>query len=485
MRESLVYLSQDRGNKYYKLYVESKKMKLKYAFLILVVSALVTSGTTVTSAQDLQDKSGSALTFKFGGGELTFYGHADVSMDYVDNGLSDRVGAVGNNGGMGEVSSNQSYFGIRGSHTLNDSLTGVFQLETEVAYSSTPGPSLIDPQIKNALGSRDSYVGLKGAMGALKIGKSDAPYKKSTSSMDPFSSSLGDYNSIIGNSGGDNRAEFDTRMPHAVWYESPEISGMNFQLLMSPGQNRGADNELVARGEPNCTGGNAGPVCGDGASGSQYSTAVTYRNGPIYGLIAYELHQNVNRTGDQVADFNGTMPVTGTANEDALKAGLQYLVQETRTTINLIFERLHRNAAVDTFNERTRDVATWLAISQKVTSSDELNFGWAHAGSTPGDPGGVNNQTIGGAPANVSGPVDNQANMFAIGYKHRFADNKTSLYLVGAQMQNQTGAHYDLGASGHGTVVDCKDGNPGGDGTGSCFAGTTITAVSMGMTYDF
>jgi len=62
---------------------------------------------------------------------------------------------------------------------------------------------------------------------AHQSGKSDTPYKKSTAAMDPFSRTLGDYNSIMGNTGGDT-GEFDWRMNHAIWYESPIFNG--FQL---------------------------------------------------------------------------------------------------------------------------------------------------------------------------------------------------------------------------------------------------------------
>src|SRR6185369_11163054 len=115
-----------------------------------------------------------------------------------------------------------------------------------------------DNQVKGALSSRNSYLGLAGGFGAVKAGKTDAPYKLSTARMDPFSASVGDYNSIMGNSGGDNRAEFDTRLSHAVWYESQKMGGFSLSALVSPGQNRASDNSNNASGEPDCTGGGGG-----------------------------------------------------------------------------------------------------------------------------------------------------------------------------------------------------------------------------------
>jgi len=42
----------------------------------------------------------------------------------------------------------------------------------------------------------------------LKFGEQFSPYKASTDRLNPFNGQLGGYNTIMGNSGGDNRVEF-------------------------------------------------------------------------------------------------------------------------------------------------------------------------------------------------------------------------------------------------------------------------------------
>jgi len=419
------------------------------------------------------------LKFSVGGGEVQLYGHADVSFDYVDNGLANRVGAVGNNGWLSQLSSNLSNFGIRGSRRLTPYLTGVFQIETEVSFSATPGPST-DAQVKQGVGSRDTYVGVQGDWGAVKYGKEDAPYKRSVARMDPFINSIGDNRSIMGNSGGDNRAEFKTRVPHALWYESPKIKGFNASVLWSPGQNRATDNSIKARAEPNCTGGND-PPCNDGGFGNVLSTVVSYTNGPLYLIAAYEHHAKVNRTGDEGGSAVPGIPPPGSvgiADESAFEAGAQYAFKPTHTTVSFLYEKLKRYApAAPAFNERSRPNATWLAFVQKITSTDDFNFGWAHAGKTPGDPGGQFNQP--GCCVNLAGPIDNRSNLIDIGYKHHFSDKRTTAYFVFAQQMNHQGAHYDLGANGHGAVVYRQD------AVGNSFTGLTHRGGSVGLTYDF
>src|SRR5260370_18668695 len=139
------------------------------------------------------------------------------------------------------------------------------------------------------------------------LGKSDAPYKNATQRLNPFSGELGDYSVVMGNSGGDNRVEFGTRLDHSIWYESPKFYGCTFNALYSPGQNRASDSDNIAAGESDCTGGNipgsGGTVlphinCNDGAFSDAMSADIVYSQGPLYAVAAYERHMKVNRSSD-------------------------------------------------------------------------------------------------------------------------------------------------------------------------------------------
>ena len=426
-------------------------------------------------------KAGDALTFQLGDkSELTLYGHIDVSADDQTTGLNKAVGATGNNGWVADVSSNLSYFGVRGQRQLSDDLKGVFQFETEVMVAATTGTSDQAPDgtaQKSGLGSRNSWIGLQSArFGAIKLGKTDTPYKSSTGRLDPFSNTVADYNSIMGNTGGDARAEFDLRTPHSIWYESPRWNGWSAAALVSPGQNRSTGDLQYSLGEPDCTGGNSvGPQnpasgCNDGSFGAAYSASVGYDAGPLYATLAYELHHKVNRGGDDLAPGS-----VGIADESAVKIGAQYTLFDA-TTVDFVFERMKRNAITSLLDERTRN-GTWFALTQKVTPYDDVNFGWAHAAKTPGNPNG--------APPNMQGvdgsgqSVDNAADQFSLGYRHRFADRKVSIYAVWTDLRNSDYAHYALGVSGHGIVTRNKDGD------GATFSGYEAEAVSVGLTYDF
>lgn len=444
----------------------------------------------------IERKPGDGITFNTRGGEVTFYGNLDVSLDSTTKGLDGKINPnggdtfVGNGGWMGAVSTNLSYVGLRGIQSLGDYPANfVWQLETQIDIAATSGTSGSNSNtsdaVKGALTSRNSYIGLASSTwGAIKIGKTDAPYKTSTASMNPFSGMLGDYSVIMGNSGGDNRVEFGTRLEHALWYESPNMGGFTVNALVSPGQNRASDNSNLAAGSPDCAGGNipgsggTPAACNDGAYGNAYSVNAAYRSGGLYVTGAIEKHEGVNRTSDLA-----TWDAGDVALETAAKLGVQYRFA-TRTTVSAIYESMNRYVPdyLTYQNERTR-TGTWLAVSQELSDKDSLHAGWAHANATPGDPGTHN--TNGGA------NPDNAADMFTFAWKH-MVDKNFSYYANYATTINHADAHYDLGAGGRAVTTDCHDGsNPdsaGFDPNGGaphCWAGSRLTGVSVGMKYMF
>lgn len=417
--------------------------------------------------------------------DMVFYGNLDLSLDSTTKGLQDSYASapsnpVGTNGWMPAISSNLSYLGLRGKHDLGDGMAAVFQLETQLDISATSGTvnttSNQDTVVKGALTSRNSYLGMTGNFGAVKIGKTDAPYKTSTARMNPFVGMLGDYSVIMGNTGGDNRVEFGTRLDHAIWYESPVKNGFSVNFLVAPGQNRNDQNLVQAAGESSCTGGNTTP-CNDGSYGTATSLNVAYEQGPLYVTVAYENHSKVNRTGDNPnPGLNDNLFIS---DESAVKIGAQYKFP-SKTTVSAIYEDMRRGTSPIDVNqgnmnidERTRR-GFWLAATQDLTPVDLLSVGWAHAYATPGDPGTYN--------VAQSANPDNAADLYTIAYRH-YLDKQTSWYANYAVTANHTAAHYDLGAGGRGVTTDCHDGADANNM--HCFAGGRVQGISVGMNYKF
>jgi predicted porin len=432
---------------------------------------------------------------------VTLYGHFDLSADVFNPSVFDQGTKAG-------IASNSSYFGVRARHNLApygwEGWSIVAQMEAQIDAAASPTE-------KAALGTRDTYVGIEGPWGAVKAGKSDTPYKKSTAAMDPFASTLGDYNSIMGNTGGDNRAEFDWRMNHAIWYESPIVSGFQFSALISPGQNYAQDNSdysfgdayqcngASARGSgsnfPNSSGAVPGLIggngCTDGSYGNAYSAALNYKNGPFTAIAGYELHEGVNRHGDDglepgliapVILADGSQVFTGVHNEWAAKVGGGYRFNDGLgdVQLNTYYEWLRRDvsAAEEPFNERSRDGV--FASATQYVGKWALSASYAHAFKSPGNPAmlSVNDPTLAPAATLQANLFDDSASQYAIGARYRF-NQWASWYIVASQLNQGPGAHYCLGASGHGYQVCSRD------AANDIIGGATLRSATTGLTFDF
>lgn len=482
----------------------------------------VQKATAQEKAAAAKDAKAASTEPKFDKFMKGFYGTLDVSIDYATKGIDGmtaypyalndptnpqsgysisggpKVGPQGRIGWMSDLSTNKSVIGYRGSHRIaGTDVDVIYQLEVQPQITNAPGTSggytATSNVTKGALGYGDSFMGISGnTWGKIKLGTTYSPYKKSTDRMNPFSGMLGDYASIMGNTGGDNRVEFGTRIDHSIWFESPKFANVfSFDALVSPGQNRTNASIVQSAGSPDCNGGNqpgSGNLplsCDDGGYDTAYSVDFKFEQGPIYITAAYELHKSVNRNSDGIGsnspqygylvgqgngvspllDWNGYNAYAGefpgaaaagspgyqrdVANESAAKIGIQYTT-DFGLAISGIYEDMRRYvpAALEFQNERQRH-GTWFAASEDFTPKDNVSIGWAHAGATPGDPGGQHNYN----PTNV----DDHANMYTIAWKHKFEKN-LYWYVDAADTVNSGNAHYDLGAGGRGITTDCHDG---------------------------
>lgn len=465
-----------------------------------------------------EHKPGDGLTFYTPGGEITPYGYFDVSVDGVTKGIGGMLGPDGNGpvgriGWLPDISTNLSYLGVRGFQRLGDlPFNFVYQLETALDISATAGTGETNSSesnvVKGALTTRDTFIGIQSQQwGALEIGKGYAPYRNSTQMLNPFSGTIGDYQAIMGNTGGDNRVEFGTRLDHAIWYQSPVWGGFAFSALVSPGQNRADNSDNLAAGESDCTGGNIPgsggitPVtCSDGSFGDAVSASASYTKGPLYIVAAYERHEAVNRSSDITGIYGSNNAYSqllegrDVADEDAGKIAVRY-VFPTKMMVGGVFETMHRYVPADLEfqNERQRN-GTWFVMSQPVSTHNSLDFGWAHAFRTPGDPGQHNDSLItppGGVPGmdfTAGANANNAADLFSVELRRKLNRNLT-VYTVWAMTANGPAAHYDLGGGGRAVATDCHDAS---DATGGlvasnphCWTGGKLMGVSMGMNWKF
>jgi len=453
-----------------------------------------------------------------------FFGTLDASVDYTTKGMGGLVandwayasGAPGSPfivtgvksppygrvGWLGAMSSNGSNIGYRGTyHIPKSDFDFIYQISTAFDIAAAPGLQNTWTKQSNtvlgAIGLGDTFIGFqKRSWGRVRFGELYLPYKTATDRLNPFAGQLGNYSVVMGNTGGDNRVEFGTRMDHVFDYSSPNLHGFSFDLAYAFGQQIDPNNNLVPLGSADCAGnnipgsGNLPLNCDDGGFDDAYSADLKFESHGLYLVAAYEMHKRVNRSSDGIGSnnplygywlsggpngpnaqylnwadfqaFSAEYPEAGPAgspgyaipydigDEWAMKFGGQYSF-DFGLTISYLYEDLHRTLprVMQFQNERQR-TGQWVALEQSFNGgADRIAIGWAHAGATVGDPGGQHN-------FNPNGIGNNQANMYTIAWWHKL-DKQLTLYFDAAETVNDGNAHYDIGAGGHGVKTDCHD----------------------------
>ena len=105
----------------------------------------------------------------------TFYGEIDATVDYLPEN-----NAITSDRDVVELSSNNSFIGLKGEEKLNDRLSALYQAEfTFYVDDGENGTDVFVP--------RNLLVGLKDEkLGALKAGKIDTPVKQLSATVDTF-----------------------------------------------------------------------------------------------------------------------------------------------------------------------------------------------------------------------------------------------------------------------------------------------------------
>ena len=471
-----------------------------------------------------------------------FFGTLDVSIDYTTKGMSDMVAyhlsCSGPNGGppcildhtmpknggappfgrvswMAMMSSNGSNIGYRGSHQIGTSAWDfTYQVSASVDMAAAPGLNNTwtksSNTVQGAIGLGDTFIGLRNkSFGQVRFGEMYTPYKTSTDRLNPFPGMLGNYSVVMGNTGGDNRIEFGTRMDHVIAYLSPSFGGFSVDASYSFGQNPDPYNNITPLGSPDCSGannpgsGNLFLNCDDGGFNYSYGGDLKFEYGGLYLVAAYELHSGVNRSSDGIGSNNpiyGAMDGAGNlcntlptpapgapsgdprlactdpnytafiteyptpasagsppysvlydvADEWAAKAGGQYHFQ-FGLTVSYLWEEMKRKLSdnMQFQNERQRN-GQWAAIEYEFSGgANRIALGWAHAGASTGDPGGQHN-------FDPNGVGNNTSNMYTAAFWHKF-DKQLTWYFNYAVTVNNVNAHYDIGAGSHGIKTDCHD----------------------------
>ncbi|MFK5915836.1 MAG: porin [Woeseiaceae bacterium] len=153
-----------------------------------------------------------------------------------------------------QLSSYASRLGFKGQIKLDDGLIGTYKIESEIAIENGA----------TDFATRNTYVGLKGGFGEVRIGRHDSPLKMAQGKFDQFGDTDGDLKHA-GDEDGENRNK------NSITYlvKSGNI-GFNAQII--PGEGDGV-------------------TVGDGPADT-ISVAVSYKDGPLYVALAQDSYDS-------------------------------------------------------------------------------------------------------------------------------------------------------------------------------------------------
>lgn len=287
------------------------------------------------------------------------YGKLNLSVQNVD---ADSNAAVADS--FWEVRSNASRFGVKGEDELTATLSAVYQIEWEVAGSSsgTVGAGGVGSANDSSLdlASRNRFVGIKSNdLGTIKLGRIDTYLKQAEGKVDLFNDLTGDFEAVLGAQGGPARAN------NVIDYSSPTIADLvtiNVQLIQ---------NEYAADGTP------AAPA--PALAGSQYghgladsiSSSVVFSKDAFWAALAY----NKDVTTNFSSNYDGVVLGANSSGvaADAIRLAATYNI----SSIGLTLGGLYQTAKSDV--GATAAVPGWEVSQDGFVVSAALKFAEAWA----------------------------------------------------------------------------------------------------------
>lgn len=342
--------------------------------------------------------------------QVTLYGRANLDFEKVSLGGTSAADAFSGNQ---RVSSNSSRFGIRAAREF-EGLKAFAQVETGVSWDAGG----------DTVAGRDTFVGLEGAWGKLRLGKMDTPMKELGGLTDRFKGTgIQDDGGMAALGGAGNG--FSRRQNNSLRYDSPSFGGAKVALQY------GFDNEDVA----------------SSAQKKLLSLGAEYAAGALKAGLALESHKNFNVAGK---------------SDSAYRLGANYDFQVVNVGVG--YNRLAYKLAAGSVHRSYATVTLGVPVGKGA-----VNLRLGKAGSVGGSaPLGT---TVAGSDANtlVVGP-NSGGRQFTLGYEHNLFKGAQA-YAYWTKISNQANANYRFGVNALNVAAAGRGASPSG--------------LVVGMLYDF
>ena len=342
---------------------------------------------------------------------VRLYGNLNLDFELVRGKQQDD-----SNPTVNRVSSNSSRLGIRGTDYIGNGQVAIFQIESSINGDTNAGN----------LGGRETFVGLQGDWGTLKLGRFLTPYDDI---LPIFGNAPTLTTSILSTAAiwaqgplSKVQGGFDARLGNSLRYETPPLGGFTGELQYSSRDSSGnadsADN-------------------GDHTSELRHANVVSagafYSKGPLDLGLAYERNNNVRfaHTNDDALSVAGGYDFGTIAGGVGLRVGA-------------VYERLKYDTPV---GELKRDF--WGISATAPVGGGSIYAFWGHAGNGKGS--AVDGTSIGGL---TKGP-DSASDQWEISYSYPLS-LRTLLYAGYVRLNNRANAGYGFNINDYSTSVGAK-----------------------------
>jgi len=369
-------------------------------------------------------------------GTVQFYGKLYPQFTYGTSGgatgASETVSPMANaptgetGGSRKSVDSNNSYLGFRGERNLGSTgLKGIWQIEQAIEIDT--GNS--DATFSN----RNSFLGLSGGFGTVKLGHMDTIYKEFGAVVGMFGITSGNFISpseVLSKNAASGSGSFHLRQANSLQYLSPEFGGLQFGAQYSPDEGRDLGTDV---------------------NKELWSFGVKYEAGPMYLSLQHEIHK------DFFGGTRGTPVARGDNSKDrATRASATYKLGNHLLSADL--------AQIE-YTESGGDLNSYKHIAWDVGIESKWGGPWRTALEYVQSQAGSCSFSVGDC--NTDGL---KGQLIAAGLAYDL-DKSTFLYLIGARLINGKSASFNNWAANGGDV-------PLG-------TGADITQVAVGMSYKF
>lgn len=249
---------------------------------------------------------------------LDLYGLMHVSLDQIDSDIDGKSAAF-------NTSSNMSRIGVRGKHAFSSNLQAIYQAEGTLFVTDGDGDSGATFSF-----NRDTFAGLQGDWGQLRVGNINSPTKLLRNRTDFFVTQVGAAGNITGADGQDNWRK------NSVFYTTPNYNGVVGKFQYSANTSTGGTQDAQA---------------------PAYSASLEYGNDFFWVAVAYD--------EDKGLDVGPVEEV----NVKAYRFASTYKVDAL--SMSLFYNHARKDKGVD--NSDTYGLGARYAINEKIALKSQVH----------------------------------------------------------------------------------------------------------------